>query len=98
MTYRRTMLATILVLTVGLLVGPSVAEELVTAGGFFRAAWGVPPLPHSLTKIEGYIYNDSRLRVTDVRLRVVSHDSAGRDVGETLGWVFGGRHPRGHSA
>jgi hypothetical protein len=95
MTYRRTVLATILALTVSLRVGPSGAQELVTAGGFFRAEWGVPPLPHSLTKIEGYIYNDSRLRVTDVRLRVVSHDSAGRAVGETLGWVFGDIPPGG---
>jgi hypothetical protein len=59
------------------------------AGGFFRAEWSVPALPPAFTKIEGYVYNDSRLRVTDVRLRVASLDTAGRAVGQTMGWVIG---------
>ena len=82
-------LATTVVMAAGVLMAPADAQELAAAGGFFRAAWSVPALPRPLTKIEGYIYNDSRWRVTDVRLRIVSLDRAGHAVGETSGWVFG---------
>lgn len=81
--------ATTVVIAAAVLMAPADAQELAAAGGFFRAVWSVPPLPRSLTKIEGYIYNDSRLCVTDVRLRIVSLDRAGHAVGETSGWVFG---------
>jgi len=91
MGHRRSVLAfaTTVVMAAAVLMAPAEAQELAAAGGFFRAAWSVPPLPRSLTKIEGYIYNDSRLWVTDVRLRIVSLDRAGHAVGETSGWVFG---------
>jgi hypothetical protein len=90
-------LATIWGLGVGLLVSPAGAQVPVAAGGFFRAEWGVPALPSSCTKIEGYVYNDSRFRVTDVRLRVASLDRAGRAVGEALGWVVGDIPPTGRA-
>ena len=91
MGHRRSVLAfaTTVVIAAAVLMAPADAQELAAAGGFFRAVWSVPPLPRSLTKIEGYIYNDSRLCVTDVRLRIVSLDRAGHAVGETSGWVFG---------
>jgi hypothetical protein len=82
-------LAMTVVMAAGVLMAPADAQELAAAGGFFRAAWSVPPLPRPLTKIEGYVYNDSRWRVTDVRLRIVSLDHAGHAVAETSGWVFG---------
>jgi len=91
MGHRRSVLAfaTTVVIAAAVLMAPADAQELTAAGGFFRAVWSVPPLPRSLTKIEGYIYNDSRLWVTDVRLRIVSLDRSGHAVGETSGWVFG---------
>jgi hypothetical protein len=91
MGHRRSVFAfaTTVVIAAAVLMAPADAQELAAAGGFFRAVWSVPPLPRSLTKIEGYIYNDSRLCVTDVRLRIVSLDGAGHAVGETSGWVFG---------
>jgi len=91
MGHRRSVLAfaTTVVIAAAVLMAPADAQELAAAGGFFSAVWSVPPLPRSLTKIEGYIYNDSRLCVTDVRLRIVSLDRAGHAVRETSGWVFG---------
>jgi hypothetical protein len=86
METRWSALAAIWCLGVGLVVSPAVAMAPEAAGGFFRAEWSVPALPPAFTKIEGYVYNDSRLRVTDVRLRVASLDTAGRAVGQTMGW------------
>jgi|RhiMetdeSRZDD1v2_1073273.scaffolds.fasta_scaffold43553_4 hypothetical protein len=89
METRWSALAAIWCLGVGLVVSPAGAMAPEAAGGFFRAEWSVPALPPAFTKIEGYVYNDSRLRVTDVRLRVASLDTAGRAVGQTMGWVIG---------
>jgi len=82
---------------VGLLVSPAGAGAPETAGGFFRAEWSVPALPPASTKLEGYVYNDSSLRVTDVRLRVASLDTTGRAVGQTMGWVVGDIPPSGRA-
>ena len=81
----------------GLLVSPASARAPEAAGGFFRAEWSVPALPPACAKIEGYVYNDSSLRVTDVRLRVASLDTAGRAVGQTMGWVIGDIPPSGRA-
>jgi hypothetical protein len=68
---------------------PGGAIELAPAGSAFRVEWNVPPLPPSRAKLEGYVYNDSLYRVTNVRLRVVALDGSGDAEGETWGWVFG---------
>lgn len=73
----------------GVLTATDGAGELAQAGSFLRAEWDVPPLPPSRAKLEGYVYNDSLYRVTNVRLRVVSLDGTGDAMGETWGWVFG---------
>ncbi len=51
MGHRRSVLAlaTTAVMAAGVLMAPADAQELVAAGGFFRAAWSVPPLPRPLT-------------------------------------------------
>ena len=41
--------------------------------------------------------NESRCRVTDVRLHVVAVDTEGRPVAETSGWVFGDIQAGGRS-
>jgi hypothetical protein len=40
-------------------------------------------------RVTGYIYNQTRYRVTNVRVRVESLDAGGQVVGETLGWALG---------
>jgi len=50
-------------------------------------AWAQPS--EAEARLQGYVYNDSRYLVTNVRLRVVALDDGGRAVGETFSWVFG---------
>ena len=40
-------------------------------------------------KLEGFVYNESRCLVTDVRIHVVAMNAQGRPIAETLGWVYG---------
>lgn len=78
------------VLIVVLLAALSPAQEATPSGSFLRVQWHVIELPEPVhIKLEGYVYNDSPIRVTDVRLHVVERDSAARAVGEAWGWVFG---------
>ena len=39
--------------------------------------------------VEGYVYNDSPWRITNVRLRVESVDPSGTVTNESSGWVVG---------
>lgn len=73
-----------------LLAASSSAQDATPSGTFLRVQWHVIELPEPVhIKLEGYVYNDSPIRVTDVRLHVVERDSAARAVGEAWGWVFG---------
>ena len=45
--------------------------------------------------VDGFVYNDSLLRLSGVRLKVEVLDVDGTAVEETFGWVFGGVGPRG---
>jgi hypothetical protein len=81
---------------VGLLAVSSTAQEPNRSDGFLRAQWHVTQLPEpTRTRLEGYIYNDSPIRITDVRLHVVERDGASHPVGEAWGWVFGDIPARG---
>ena len=64
--------------------GPSDAEAPP-----LRVEWSGSDAPPGGARLQGYVYNDSRYLVTNVRLRIVAMDSGGRAVGETFTWVFG---------
>jgi hypothetical protein len=86
----RSALAAVAAVVVVLVAASSPAQETAGSGGFLRVQWHVTRLLEPVPiKLEGYVYNDSPIRVTDVRLHVVERDSAARPVGEAWGWVFG---------
>lgn len=70
------------------LFGPAAAQG-PGACGSFRVEWNRGALSPTSSKLEGFVYNESRCSVTDVRLRVVAVDTEDRPVAEGWGWVFG---------
>jgi len=71
-------------------VAASASAEEPRVDGFLRVQWHVTQLAEpTRTRLEGYVYNDSRVSITDVRLHVVERDGAARPVAEAWGWVFG---------
>jgi hypothetical protein len=70
------------------LAAPGAAQE-PAACGQFRVEWNRGEPSPTSEKLTGFVYNESRCRVTDVRLHVVAVDSEGLPVAETSGWVFG---------
>jgi len=58
----------------------------------FRFEWVSRP-PSMRPGVDGYIYNDSRWRVTNVRVRAVVVDAAGSTVRETVVSVWGNAVP-----
>jgi hypothetical protein len=55
----------------------------------FRFELGEAENPHRGRAVEGYVYNELPWRITNVRLRVESVDSAGTVTGQNSGWVLG---------
>lgn len=55
----------------------------------FRIDYGREAVPRGGWAVEGYVNNDSRYRVSGVRLRVQVLDESGAVVGESFGWVYG---------
>ena len=83
----RVLTSVILLLVLGR--APASGEE-PRGEGFLRVQWHVTQLTEpTRTRLEGYVYNDSRVSITDVRLHVVERDGAARPVAEAWGWVFG---------
>jgi len=58
----------------------------------FRIEWVRRP-PSMRPGVDGYIYNDSRWRVTNVRVRAVVVDAAGATVRESVVSVWGNAVP-----
>jgi len=58
----------------------------------FRIEWERRP-PSMRPGVDGYIYNDSRWRVTNLRVRAVVVDAAGTTVRETVVSVWGNAVP-----
>ena len=55
----------------------------------FRVEWSASdPSPNGV-RLQGYVYNDSRYRVTNVRLRIVALDDEHRAMTEIFTWVYG---------
>jgi hypothetical protein len=70
------------------LAAPAEAQA-PTACRQFRVEWNNRERSPTSTKLTGFVYNESRCRVTSVRLHVVAVDADGRAVAETSAWVFG---------
>jgi hypothetical protein len=87
----------LLALTALLCGAPAHAQE---PGGpqpqSFRIEWARLP-PTMRPGVEGYVYNDSRWRVTNVRLRVQVLDGSGRVVRESVAAVWGNVVPHGRA-
>ena len=58
----------------------------------FRIEWARRP-PSMRPGVDGYIYNESRWRVTNIRVRAVVVDAAGNPVRESLVSVWGNAVP-----
>lgn len=58
------------------------------ANDSFRVSWE-PETDRVTPRIEGRVHNDSRFRVTDVRLQVDGLDADGQPVGRTFAWALG---------
>jgi len=74
------------------IVGPVVVEAQTPATDAqnpFRFEIEEAQSPFRGRAVEGYVYNNLPWRITNVRLRVESVDSAGGVTGETYGWVVG---------
>ena len=84
---RRPALASMATAAVVVLLAVSSSAQEVTT---LKVQWHVTQLQSpSRTRLEGYVYNVSNVRVSDVRLHVVERDGAAHVVGEAWGWVFG---------
>lgn len=75
-----------------LLVGASAHAQDRPAPDSFRIEWARRP-PWMRPGADGYLYNDSRWRVTNVRVRARVVDGSGRVVRESVVSVFGNAVP-----
>jgi hypothetical protein len=89
---RSTTLAAVLLGLV--LVTDARAQTLVPLESF-RVEWARRTEPWMKPGVEGYVYNDSVYRVSNVRLRIEVLDGANQRVGERFGWVYGSIDPGG---
>ena len=89
-TMKKSML--VLAMAAAAVFGPVVADaESPTpdAQGRFSFELEEAQTPHRGKAVEGYVYNGSAWRITNVRLRVESLDDSGAVKGEGSGWVVG---------
>jgi hypothetical protein len=63
----------------------------------FHVTWAPRDLGVAPT-IEGHVYNDSTLRVTDVRLQVEGLDADSRPLGRRSAWALGDIVPGGETS
>ena len=84
-----------LLVAVTILVVASIAEAQAPGRPTpesFRIEWARRP-PSMRPGVDGYIYNDSRWRVTNIRVRAVVVDAAGTVVRESVVSVWGNAVP-----
>jgi hypothetical protein len=72
-----------------LFVAPAVAQEARPAGPGFRAEAEPDQLGRRGPAIVGWLYNDERVGVTTVRIRVEVLDGGGGTVGTGEAYVYG---------
>ena len=63
----------------------------------FHVSWEPGPNPQ-MRRIQGRVHNDSRFRVTDVRLQVEGLDANTQPVGRTFAWALGDIGPGGETS
>jgi hypothetical protein len=78
----------------GLLPTAAHAQGLVSLE-LFRVEWTVRTESWVKPGIDGYVYNNSGYRVSNVRLRVETLDAANQPVNERFTWVYGNIDHRG---
>jgi len=94
---------TVRILVLGTLTALAVVAALTTSWAapetvpypIFRVRWDVATQSPTPPRLNGYVYNDSRFRVTNVRLRIIAFDGADRTVDERTSWVWGDIPSRG---
>ena len=67
------------------------------ANDSFHVSWE-PETGPVTSRIEGRVHNDSRFRVTDVRLQVEGLNADGQPVGRTFAWALGDIGPGGETS
>ena len=80
----------------GLLPATAHAQGLVSLE-LFRVEWTVRTDSWVKPGIDGYVYNSSGYRVSNVRLRVETLDGANQPIGERFTWVYGNIDHRGRA-
>ena len=89
----------VFIVVVAGILGPVVAKAqtaATAAPGPFRFDLEESDTPRG-KGVEGYIYNESPWRITNVRLRVQSVDATGAITNESSGWVVGDVRAGGRS-
>lgn len=86
-----TLLAAVLL---GLLPATAQAQGLVSLE-LFRVEWTIRTEAWVKPGIDGYVYNNSSYRVSNVRLRVETLDQGNERVSERFSWVYGNIDARG---
>ncbi|PYO01199.1 MAG: hypothetical protein DMD91_08395 [Candidatus Rokuibacteriota bacterium] len=89
----RTVASTAAALAVIFLGAAAKAQYVAPAGPGFHVESA--PRPAGRPAVEGYVYNERSVWVSDVRLRVEVLDADGTTVEEAFGWVVGNVGPRG---
>jgi hypothetical protein len=69
-----------------------------SANGLFRVTWEPRTDSVAARTIQGHVYNDSPLRVTDVRLQVEGLGADDHPVGKTFAWALGDIVPSGETS
>ena len=80
------------VVALSLVLSAAVSQAQTSAwpsASTFRVEWEPKPEHSGRPGVHGYVYNDSRYRVGNVRLRVEVLDGAKQVVRERLDWVYG---------
>jgi hypothetical protein len=89
MTRIRMTRALALLLALALLTGPTIAQDARPAGAGFRAEAEPDILGRRGPAVVGWLYNDQRVGLTNVRVRVDVLDGGGQTVGTGEAYVYG---------
>lgn len=79
----------------GLLLAPAAHAQTLVSLESFRVEWTTRTEPWMKPGVEGYVYNDSVYRVSNVRLRIETLDQGNQPVSERFSWVHGNIDARG---
>lgn len=80
---------------VGLVTGAVADAQGLVSLESFRVEWTTRTDAWVKPGIDGYVYNDSVYRVSNVRLRVETLDQTNQRISERFSWVYGNIDARG---